>query len=71
MSECSQPSCAAYVELLDVMEHASDRLKLSWKCTQKETVRERLDKCYLSGHTPPAPVSLLFLPDLYSEIEKA
>lgn len=66
-----RPSCPAYVKLLDVMEHASDGLNLSWECVREETVRSILDKWYLSGHAPTAPVSLPFLPDLHSKIEKA
>ncbi len=30
----------------------------------------RLDERYLSGHNPPAQVSLPFLPDLHTEVEK-
>ncbi len=30
----------------------------------------RLDEQYLSGHKPPAQVSLPFLPDLHTEVER-
>ncbi len=30
----------------------------------------RLDERYLSGHKPPAQVSLPFLPDLHTEVER-
>ncbi|ROI69465.1 hypothetical protein DPX16_14405 [Anabarilius grahami] len=70
-SETSKPPCPAYVELLEVMEHASGRLQQPWDRVKKGTARERLDERFLSVHNPAAPVSLPFLPDLHVEIEKA
>ncbi len=34
------------------------------------TPRGRLNECYLSGHNPPARLSLPFFPDLHAEVEK-
>ncbi len=58
-TELSQTSCPAYEELLEVMERATARLHFG-----------RLDERYLSGHKPPAQVSLPFLPDLHTEVER-
>ncbi|XP_073708624.1 uncharacterized protein [Garra rufa] len=69
-AESSLPSCPAYEELLEVMDRATARLDLPWKRARKITPRGRLDERYLSGHNHPAPVSLPFLPDLHTEIEK-
>ncbi|KAL0199836.1 hypothetical protein M9458_003023, partial [Cirrhinus mrigala] len=60
-AEPSLISCPAYEELLEVMDRATAR---------KVALRGRLDERYLSDHNLPAQVSLLFLPDLHSEIEK-
>ncbi|KAL0146535.1 hypothetical protein M9458_058166 [Cirrhinus mrigala] len=56
-AESSHPSCPAYEELLE-------------KRIRKVVLRGRLDERCLSDHNLPAPVSLPFLPDLHSEIEK-
>ena len=69
-AEPSQSSCPAYAELLEVMERAIAKLDLPWKRASKVTPRGRLDERYLSDHSPPAQVSLPFLPDLHTEIEK-
>ncbi|KAK2911433.1 hypothetical protein Q8A67_003566 [Cirrhinus molitorella] len=69
-AEPSQTSCPAYEELLEVMDRATVRLDLPWKRARKVAPRGRLDERYLSDHKPPALVSLPFLPDLHSEIEK-
>ncbi len=58
-TELSQTSCPMYEELLDVMERATARLHFG-----------RLNERYLSGHKPPAQVSLPFLPDLHTEVER-
>lgn len=67
MTEPSEPPCLAYAELLEVMKHTVARLELPWKREKEETACERLDEQF----NRPDPVSLPFLPDLYSEIEKA
>ncbi len=69
-TEPSQSSCPAYEELLEVMERATARLDLPWERTKMAAPRGRLDERYLSGHNPPAQVSLPFLPDLHTEVEK-
>ncbi|XP_016315001.1 uncharacterized protein LOC107667797 [Sinocyclocheilus anshuiensis] len=69
-AELSQSSCPAYAELLEVMDRATARLELPWKRAKEVTSRGRLDERYLSGHRPPAQVSLPFLPDLHTEIKK-
>ncbi len=66
----SQSSYPAYEELLEVMECAMARLDLLWKWTKMVAPRGRLNERYLSGHNPPAQVSLPFLPDLHTEVEK-
>ncbi|XP_016371375.1 uncharacterized protein LOC107710986 [Sinocyclocheilus rhinocerous] len=38
---------------------------LTWKRAKKVTPRGRLDKHFLSSHSPPAQVSLPFIPDLH------
>ncbi len=53
-----------------VMERATARLDLPWERTKMAALQERLDERYLSGHNPPAQVSLPFLPDLHTEVEK-
>ncbi len=65
--EAAQFSCPAYDELLEVMERATARLDLLWKMVAPQG---RLDERYLSGHSPPARVSLPFLPDLHAEVER-
>ncbi|KAI2646329.1 Lamina-associated polypeptide 2, isoform alpha [Labeo rohita] len=70
MSEPSGTSCPAYDELVEVMDRATARLDLPWKRTRKSAPRGRLDERYLSDHSLPAQVSLPFLPDLHTEIEK-
>ncbi len=69
-TEPSQSSCPAYDELLEVMECATARLDLPWKRAKMVAPRSRLDERYLSSHSPPARVSLPFLPDLYAEVER-
>ncbi len=59
-----------YDELLEVMEHATVRLALPWKWAKMVVRRGHRDERYLSGHNPPARVSLPFLPDLHAEVEK-
>ncbi len=69
-NELSQISCPAYEELLEVMERATVRLDLPWERSKMAAPRGRLDERYLSVHKRPARVSLPFLPDLHTEIEK-
>ncbi len=69
--EPSQPACPAYGELMEVMNRATARLDLQWRHEKGEIARGRLDERFLSQHNRPAPVSLPFLPDLHSEIERA
>ncbi len=69
-TEPSHSSCPAYDELLEVMERATARLDLPWKRAKMVAPRGCLDERYLSGHSPPARVSLPFLPDLHAEDEK-
>ncbi|KAL0163489.1 hypothetical protein M9458_042887, partial [Cirrhinus mrigala] len=69
-AEPSLISCPAYDELLEVTDRSTERLDLPWKQTRKVAPQGRLDERYLSDHSLPAQVSLPFLPDLYSEIEK-
>ncbi len=69
-TELSQTSCPAYEELLEVMERATARLHLPWERTKMAAPPGRLDERYLSGHKPPAQVSLPFLPDLHTEVER-
>ncbi len=69
-AEPAQSSCPAYDELLEVMERATVRLDLPWKRAKMVAPRGRLDERYLSGHSPPAQVSLPFLPDLHTEVER-
>ncbi len=49
---------------------ATARLDLPWKRAKMVAPRGRLDERYLSGHSPPARVSLPFLPDLHAEVER-
>ncbi|ROL46431.1 hypothetical protein DPX16_0323 [Anabarilius grahami] len=67
----ARPPCAAFLELLEVMERASSRLQLAWERVRREPARSRLDDWFLSTHDPATPASLPFLPDLHVEIEKA
>ncbi len=69
-NELSQISCPAYEELLEVMERATVRLDLPWERSKMAAPRGRFDERYLSVHKRPARVSLPFLPDLHTEIEK-
>ncbi len=69
-TEPSQSSCPAYEELLEVMERVTARLDLPWEWTKMVVPRGRLDERYFSGHNSPAQVSLPFLPDLHTEVEK-
>ncbi len=69
-TELSQTSCPAYEELLEVMERATARLHLPWERTKMAAPPGRLDERYLSGHKPLAQVSLPFLPDLHTEVER-
>ncbi len=69
-TELSQTSCPAYEELLEVVERATARLHLLWERTKMAVPPGRLDERYLSGHKPPAQVSLPFLPDLHTEVER-
>ncbi|KAL0152362.1 hypothetical protein M9458_052087 [Cirrhinus mrigala] len=69
-AEPSLISCPAYEELLEVMERATVRLDLPWERAREVAPRGRLDERYLSDHNLPAQVSLSFLPDLQTEIEK-
>ncbi len=69
-TELSQISCPAYEELLEVLERATVRLDLPWERTKMAALRGHLDERYLSGHKRPARVSLPFLPDLHTEVEK-
>ncbi len=69
-TEPSQSSCPAYIELLEVMERVTARLDLPWEWTKMVVPRGHLDERYLSGHNSPAQVSLPFLPDLHTEVEK-
>ncbi len=64
-TESSQSSCPTYDELLEVMDRATARLDLPWKRAKKVVPRGHLDERYLSSHSPPAQVSLPFLPDLH------
>ncbi len=59
-TETSQSSCPAYEELLEVMESSTARLDLPWERTKMESPWGHLDERYLSGHNPPAQVSLPF-----------
>ncbi len=69
--EPSQPACPAYGEVMEVMNHATVRLDLQWRHEKGEIARGRLDEQFLSEHNRTAPVSLSFLPDIHSEIERA
>ncbi len=69
-TELSQISCPAYKELLEVMERATVRLDLPWERTKMAAPRGHLDERYLSGHKRPVRVSLPFLPDLHTAVEK-
>ncbi len=69
-AEPAQSSCPAYDELLEVMERATARLDLPWKRAKMVAPQGRLDERYLSGHSPPARVSLPFLPDFHAEVER-
>ncbi len=69
-TEISQTSCPAYEELLEVMERATARLHLPWERTKMAVPQGRLDERYLSGHKPPAQMSLPFLPDLHTDVER-
>ncbi|XDV19450.1 hypothetical protein PO909_024920 [Leuciscus waleckii] len=53
------------------MEHAAGRLLLPWQRARGEIARGRLDDRFLPGHRPPAQVSLPFLPELHTEVERA
>ncbi len=62
------------------MERATARLDLPWKRARmavprgeknlKNKIKNCLDERYLSGDSPPARVSLPFLPDLHAEVER-
>ncbi len=69
-TELSKTSCPAYEELLEIMERATARLHLPWERTKMVAPPGRLDERYLSGHKPPAQVSLPFLPDRHTEVER-
>ncbi len=69
-TEPSQSSCPVYEELFEVMECATAWLDLPWERTKMAVPWGRLDERYLSGHIPPAQVSLPFLPDLHTEVER-
>ncbi|KAL0152305.1 hypothetical protein M9458_052028 [Cirrhinus mrigala] len=69
-AEPSLISCPAYEELLEVMDRATVRLDLPWERAREVAPRGRLDERYLSDHNLPAQVSLPFLPELHTEIEK-
>ncbi len=69
-TELSQISCPAYKELLEIMERATVRLDLPWERTKMAAPRGRLDERYLSGHKRPVRVSLPFLPDFHTEVQK-
>ncbi len=43
---------------------------MPWKRTMMVAPWGRLDERYLSGHNPPVQVSLPFLPDLHTKVEK-
>ncbi len=68
--EPSQPACPTYGELMEVMNRATARLDLQWRHEKGEIAHGRLDERFLSEHNRPVPVSLPFLPDLHSEIER-
>lgn len=67
----SSPPAPYMLSCLEVTEHATARLELPWQRGMEEAARGRLNEPFLSGHNPPAPVSLPFLPDLHTELEKA
>ncbi len=69
--EPSQPACPAYGKLMEVINRATARLDLQWRHEKGKIARGRHDEQFLSEHNRPAPVSLPFLPDLHSEIERA
>lgn len=53
------------------MTCAMHRSSLPCLCEKWEFVRGRLDKCFLVDRERPSPVSLQFLPDLHTELEKS
>lgn len=71
LTESGSPASPAYRELLDVMACAMHRSSLPCLCEKWEFVRGRLDKCFLMDRERPSPVSLQFLPDLHTELEKS
>lgn len=71
MSQCSQPPCPAYVELVDVMSRTTERLDLPWKREKRKLPHSCLDERYLSGLKLPAGTSLPFLPDLHVELRRS
>ncbi len=68
--ELSQSSCPTYEELLEVMERATGGLTCRGSEPWSVAPWGRLDERYLSGHNPPVQVSLPFLPDLHTKVEK-
>ncbi len=66
-----QPACPAYGVLIEVMICATARLDLQWRHEKGKIARGRLDERFLSEHNHPDPVSLPFLSNLHSEIERA
>lgn len=64
----SQPACPAYSE---VMARTSERLDVRWKCKKSQITRGRIDTRFLAGHSRQVLQNLLFLPDLYTEVERS
>lgn len=53
------------------MDRSSEWLNLAWTRQKQKPVRCRLDERFLAGLDRPAPRSLLFLPDLHSNIGRS
>lgn len=67
---CFTQQSTEYDKLLGPMTHATARLSLNWSGSKHETADGSLDDRYLWSHKCTAPVSLPFLPDLYTEVSR-
>lgn len=53
------------------MVHATARLNLTWSCEKQEVTHSRLDERFLAGDDRPYPISLPFLLDLHTVVERS
>lgn len=58
-------------ELLDVMARTMTRLNLTWSRKRQDVAHSRLDERFLESFVRPSSMSLLFLLDLHTEVERS